>query len=1077
MMKKSDARSAVKNRKSGRVMWHLFGVAVVLLMLCLAVTSPATAANIWDGSIADDFAVGDGTAANPYQISSGAELALLGNKTFTDQCFILTDDIDLNGLVWTSIPSFDGTFDGKGYTILNMYVPSGGGLFNSVTYDSIIRNVQISNASVSGTSNVGVLCGSLKGVVINCHVYDSTVTASGDNVGGIVGSGTSGITIESSSITNSKVNGHRSVGGIVGYLSHGTTANPSTIKCSDCLSVDCLISGFYYVGGICGQSYGDYKSYIQFNNCVIVGGHISANVDYTGGIVGYGYCYTTVKNSIVFVNDIYCSGNNVHPVVSIINSGNGSGNFVSEDILINNGVVTHLSSSLENGHFIDSGFVWNNKAWWQNRGLDFSSIWIMGDTLEWKLPYLSGQTTPSYDASYIDSGYTVSPMENDLPFAWGDGTAASPYMIISAEGVDAIRLNPSACYKLADDISLSPYISWYPISEFSGTFDGDGYIISDLSIDSTLSSVGLFSSTTSSSIIRNVQISNASVSGTSNVGVLCGSLKGVVINCHVYDSTVTASGDNVGGIVGSGTSGITIESSSITNSKVNGHRSVGGIVGYLSHGTTANPSTIKCSDCLSVDCLISGFYYVGGICGQSYGDYKSYIQFNNCVIVGGHISANVDYAGGIVGCDYCYTTIKDSIVFVNDIYCSGNNVHPVVSTRNDGDVSGSGTYVFEYIRINSNSYIPSGSLNDGTAIDKRQYWNNQTWWESIGYDFTEIWEMGTDTYYKLPYLKAHPITYDSPSDIYLSVTSMPLTGTITISTADSLLKVDEAVTLPVVITNAENIGGFKAYIANDVPGLTITINESQPQSGNYDINSDASQDKQVISWTTTELWGLESTAELFFIDITVDDITLIPTDEIALTLTILDLCDANGKDIRSGYEVENSKIRVHYIYELKNTVESGEWNAVTPASITYELHPSFVEDVAVPVIYCGAASVSLTDVSAAKVLNGISTPISVELSETGVITLSETVSDDYLLQVTFSGRVLGDITGDGVVNTADKIRIGQFVAEKITLDDIALFYADITQDGSVETGDKLKLGQYVAEKLDESYLPITGAAV
>ena len=39
------------------------------------------------------------------------------------------------------------------------------------------------------------------------------------------------------------------------------------------------------------------------------------------------------------------------------------------------------------------------------------------------------------------------------------------------------------------------------------------------------------------------------------------------------------------------------------------------------------------------------------------------------------------------------------------------------------------------------------------------------------------------------------------------------------------------------------------------------------------------------------------------------------------------------------------------------------------------------------------------------------------------------------------------------------------------------FYADITQDGSVETGDKLKLGQYVAEKLDESYLPITGAAV
>ena len=56
---------------------------------------------IWDGSVAETYAGGNGSEENPYQISNGAELAKLSQDvnngmTFKDVFFELTDDIILN---------------------------------------------------------------------------------------------------------------------------------------------------------------------------------------------------------------------------------------------------------------------------------------------------------------------------------------------------------------------------------------------------------------------------------------------------------------------------------------------------------------------------------------------------------------------------------------------------------------------------------------------------------------------------------------------------------------------------------------------------------------------------------------------------------------------------------------------------------------------------------------------------------------------------------------------------------------------------------------------------------------------
>jgi hypothetical protein len=57
-----------------------------------------------------------------------------------------------------------------------------------------------------------------------------------------------------------------------------------------------------------------------------------------------------------------------------------------------------------------------------------------------------------------------------------------------------VRANPTLHYEQIEDIDLSGYTNWEPLPEFSGVFDGKGYTISNLTIDSSGSiRVGLFS--------------------------------------------------------------------------------------------------------------------------------------------------------------------------------------------------------------------------------------------------------------------------------------------------------------------------------------------------------------------------------------------------------------------------------------------------------------------------------------------------------------------------------------------------------------------------------------------------------
>jgi len=112
---------------------------------------------------------------------------------------------------------FNGTFDGNGYEISNLYIDRPGadyvGLFGGID-EAKVTDVGIVDANVSGYINVGGLIGENDGSVNNSY---ATGNVSGnEGVGGLVGSNYG--TVENSYATGD-VNGVSGVGGLVGYNS------------------------------------------------------------------------------------------------------------------------------------------------------------------------------------------------------------------------------------------------------------------------------------------------------------------------------------------------------------------------------------------------------------------------------------------------------------------------------------------------------------------------------------------------------------------------------------------------------------------------------------------------------------------------------------------------------------------------------------------------------------------------------------------------------------------------------------------------------------------------------------------
>lgn len=97
--------------------------------------------------------------------------------------------------------------------------------------------------------------------------------------------------------------------------------------------------------------------------------------------------------------------------------------------------------------------------------------------------------------------------------------------ISDEEDLRAINDDPTAHYKLVEDITLSDRL-WTPISNFSGTLDGNGHVIRNMNIEETTENwdtpVGFISTVGTGAVIKNLGVEGTITCSASTVGGLVG---------------------------------------------------------------------------------------------------------------------------------------------------------------------------------------------------------------------------------------------------------------------------------------------------------------------------------------------------------------------------------------------------------------------------------------------------------------------------------------------------------------------------------------------------------------------------
>lgn len=209
----------------------------------------------------------------------GGTVELLKNVTLTSN--------------WTTVGTetepFKGTFDGKGYTITGLTIPTSDNEymgFIGMLDGGTVKNVKFASVSVNGKDDVGTAVGRIinGGIVSGVQVLGGTVSGA-KRVGGVVGSIKASGTV--SDCTNAAVvtANDRNAGGIVGSAYYTETGKQMYIT-------NCVNNGAVTASGVCG-------GIVSLSAANVSGNTNTAAVKGTevGGIVGEQKSYGSVTNN------------------------------------------------------------------------------------------------------------------------------------------------------------------------------------------------------------------------------------------------------------------------------------------------------------------------------------------------------------------------------------------------------------------------------------------------------------------------------------------------------------------------------------------------------------------------------------------------------------------------------------------------------------------------------------------------------------------------------------------------------------------------------------------------------------
>lgn len=288
------------------------------------------------------FTVGNGTAKDPYEVSTEAQLNHIREHIDEGAYYVLKNDIKIVSDFANTVPNtsskdpnwsqgnfepigtedepFVGNLDGNGHSISGINVmgtvkgssetgniASYVGIFGYVNSKSTIEDLTIEKSTIKGAAYVGGIAGYNEGNITNCVFDSNSVVIGQSNVGGIAGyskeqlksninkgsvegtyTNTGGIvgamSVEGDAlygcVNKGTVEGKSKTGGVIGYIS----ASSTSLKIEKCSNSGKVSSTANYAGGIAGQVDGSSNG-VYITNSYNTGEISGEGTD--GGIVGY----------------------------------------------------------------------------------------------------------------------------------------------------------------------------------------------------------------------------------------------------------------------------------------------------------------------------------------------------------------------------------------------------------------------------------------------------------------------------------------------------------------------------------------------------------------------------------------------------------------------------------------------------------------------------------------------------------------------------------------------------------------------------------------------------------------------
>ena len=430
---------------------------------------------------------------------------------------------------------------------------------------------------------------------------------------------------------------------------------------------------------------------------------------------------------------------------------------------------------------------------------------------------------------------TLLAVNVNAQFAGGTGTEEDPYIIQTAEQLNEVRnyLDGNS-FQLGNDIDLTDYLTansaengWLPIgndpeSGISGTFDGNGHVISGFYINRPdLTNVGLFGSVKSSKLfsVRNLGLiitEGKEVKGLDNVAGIIGQVPYTgqtikITECFVIGN-ITAVGN--GAVSGSAT---------------------GNAAPFIA--MTSALGRVELLNCYAVG-KVYGFAKAGGLVGQGYRGIKIESSYSTCAVEAGTNKVQ-SKAGGLIGeCGFPNgNAIRHDILY--SIALNPSVKAPNAAEDNIGRLVGyekpdnPGKYNYEVAYAWADMLVNDAIVTNGLETNKNGL--NQTSNDVIkevlyfGDNMNDflfwdpaVWSMGNGNY-QLPILKAFTAEKQPNS----KVAHLPeSTGTGFIMTDSGQLSVYPSVAKD-KITIANKESGTEVSIYDQVGKLVLTSSDSE----------------------------------------------------------------------------------------------------------------------------------------------------------------------------------------------------------------------------------------------------------